>query len=69
MKCRKLKEDVCKRVRPITIKRGRVIIAQTILGFFGLIRLAETDGFETIGDFTNFFEQQYGLPFEGVLIE
>jgi hypothetical protein len=67
--CRKLGRATCTKTRPIHIRTGRVILDGQNLTLFQIMRLAENDGFEKWKDFFGFFRKQYGLPFEGDLIQ
>jgi hypothetical protein len=69
--CRKLGDAVCEAIYPIHIEKNgygvgdaRVIIRHPIR----LNAAAYLDGFKCWDDMAQFFEKQYGLPFEGVLI-
>jgi len=75
--CRKLGESICTSVREIQIQPpGGLIVGEGIylygkgkLSLSESLELAAKDGFKNIHDFISFFRDQYGLPFEGVLIE
>ncbi len=75
--CRKLRETVCTNARMIAIQPpGGVIVSEGIylwekgqLSTTEAKQLARKDGFSRLTDFVRFFKDQYGLPFEGVLIE
>ena len=76
--CRKLGEAVCTAVTPIRIVEGAVIFwlwpgeerhTLTVFGKGALQALAERDGFKTASEFFTWFDEQYGLPFTGELIQ
>lgn len=71
--CRKLKEVVCKSVSSIYIDRNGYNIDVTVelkdYDALSIAILAQSDGFDTITDFFDFFEKTHGLPFSGLLIE
>ena len=76
--CRKLAETTCKNVFGIEIKSKTEIVVtgqhlaypgSVSLGYDDMLDLAMADGFETISEFTAFFENQYGLPFAGEVIQ
>lgn len=70
--CRKLGEAVCTRVERVIIPapplghlmigEGRVLRGRALEGF------AAADGFNSREAFFAFFQQHYGLPFDGVVI-
>lgn len=69
-KCRKLGVGRCTRVRVIRIESNWAVYRDgRLLGLMGVYKLASKDGFADVGLMFRFFEGQYGLPFEGVLIE
>lgn len=68
--CRRLGVGRCTRVRSIWIySPWRVKLAGKRAGFAEVAWLAHNDGFADYIKFYQFFTKQYGLPFEGVLIE
>lgn len=80
--CEKIKDAVCTRVRPVWIDHsgvtleGRKLYAGDAPAYQGGVDpenydgdFARADGFDSFGDMVEFFEQQYGLPFAGQLIE
>jgi len=74
--CRKLGEGTCCRVRPLTIKEtvwppnGRIVLVDDYdLRDGEVAALARADGFASEGEFFDFFEKRYRLPFRGVLIQ
>lgn len=80
--CEKIRDATCTRVRPVTIDHigivldGRPLIAGDAPAYQGGPDperwdgdFARADGFDSFGDMVEFFEKQYGLPFEGQLIE
>lgn len=80
--CEKIREVRCTRVRPIRITRMGVTLGDRVLyagdspAYQGAPDpeaydgdFARADGFDCFTDMVDFFHQQYGLPFEGQLIE
>lgn len=59
---------ICESEEPIRIQYGLIEVAGCVLGWGDRVRFIRADGFERYRDFFLFFERQYGLPFEGVLI-
>jgi hypothetical protein len=80
--CRKLAEVKCVRVRPVEIDfhgitlDGRKLYCGDAPAYAGGVDpehydsdFARADGFGTFQDMRQFFEEQHGLPFNGLLIE
>lgn len=80
--CEKIRDVTCTRVRPVLINHmgvvldGRHLWAGDAPAYQGGPQpdyydgdFARADGFDCFGDMVDFFEKQYGLPFEGQLIE
>lgn len=80
--CEKIREVTCTRVRPVTIDYmgikldGRLLFAGDAPAYQGGPDpegydgdFARADGFDSFTSMMEFFENQYGLPFEGQLIE
>ena len=75
--CRKLGVGRCMQVRAILIKPlfnppdtvPMIFLDGRPLPAWRLPAFTTADGFDHFDDFTAFFTKQYGLPFEGVLIE
>jgi hypothetical protein len=80
--CRKLLDAKCVRVRPVEIDYtgikldGRPLYAGDAPSFTGGVDpesfdgdFARADGFDSFGDMVEFFRAEYGLPFNGLLIE
>jgi hypothetical protein len=80
--CRKLAEATCTRVRPVTITGtniildGRTLYAGYAPAYAGGMDpdhydgdFAMADGFHGFQDLRDWFEEQHGLPFTGLLIE
>lgn len=78
----KLRDATCTQVRPVLIDHtgvtlnGRALWAGDAPAYQGGPDpenydgdFARADGFDAFGDMVEFFEKQYGLPFEGQLIE
>lgn len=61
-KCRKLGEQFCRALFPISISRQEVMVGTDVLKWHELEALAYTDGFKSVDDFFDFFEIRYGLP-------
>ena len=70
-KCRRLREVVCTDVYPIQITQTSIVVDGMIyaLGSVMAYHYAKMDGFEGAPDMVEFFRKQYGLPFDGFLIE
>jgi hypothetical protein len=67
--CLKLGDAVCEAAWPILITaEGFDIGTGGLGGDIGREALAKIDGFDSWADMTAFFQNNYGLPFEGVLI-
>ena len=64
--CEKLGEATCTSVKPIKISYGAVYCNIPIAS---LESFAIADGFDNWDDLVQYFEKNYGLPFEGVLIQ
>lgn len=80
--CEKIRDAKCIRVRPVTICHmgvkldGKNLLAGDSPAYLGGPDsegwdgdFARADGFDTFSDMVEFFEKQYGLPFNGQLIE
>ena len=69
--CRKLREVICTKISEITILASTLdaYMNGKYLRYSGFNALARKDGFYGATYFHAFFRKQYGLPFEGVLIE
>lgn len=68
--CRKLREESCKSIKPIYIDDAFVTLDGKKIDWDVVHTIAVADGFKGIKDFLNFFDAEYGLPFDdGVLIE
>lgn len=80
--CRKLGEATCTRVRPVEIDGTGITLDGFLLygghapAYEGGVQpdrydgdFAMADGFQGFGDIRDFFEEQHGLPFKGLLIE
>jgi hypothetical protein len=80
--CQKVGEYTCKEVGPVSIFAGllkddkgniealanpEVIVAG--IKIRNIKSFAKKDGFNSVGEFFNFFYERYGLPFHGILIK
>ena len=66
----KLGEAICKRIDPIEISKNRLVLPYISSGMFNVLNaFAIADGFDDWNQLIKFFEETYGLPFKGVLIE
>lgn len=80
--CEKIRDAICTRVRPVKIDHmgvtidGRQLYAGDAPAYQGGVDpehydgdFARADGFDSFTEMVEFFDKQYGLPFEGQLIE
>jgi len=71
--CRMIRTTRCVCATPIEISRSAlsafVVLGNDQLSLQERLRLAQADGFDTAAEFVGFFEENYGLPFHGVLIK
>lgn len=68
-KARLLRKDRCAMVKSIYISRGITVIGgEMLLSQAEYEAFARADGFATHQDFLMFFQEAYGLPFEGEVI-
>ena len=73
--CRKLKEVTCRSVCDIKVTRhhtynhAEIWLSGRLLAEKERQELALTDGFDSVEELLKFFEEVYGLPFNGVLIK
>ena len=67
--CRLLKNAICKSVDDIEIGSTYVKLNGKKITIQKINELAKADGFRYKHQFFNFFETQYGLPFNGDLIK
>jgi len=65
-KCRKIGEFKCKFVDVIKIDKGLIQIGP--YAYHDHEEYARRDGFESSSEFFDFFENEHGLPFEGLVI-
>jgi hypothetical protein len=65
--CRKLGEAICKSVQQITIDQHGINIAGDWLTPVELDNFSIADGFASFYELRCFFNQEHGLPFEGLL--
>jgi hypothetical protein len=66
--CRLLREAVCSSIVSIRIATELIVMGDIFLSDDAANDLAIADGFENASQLIDFFETQYGLPFEGELI-
>jgi len=70
--CEKLLPDqICSNVQSIVIIQESlvsVVLDNFVLSAVAVEELAVADGFDNVETFAEFFRENYGLPFEGVLI-
>jgi len=69
--CRKLGEAACDRVFPVVIGRKSMGWRGYSLNPYSMTAnfLAQNDGFESYAAMADWFDNRYGLPFEGVVIQ
>ena len=67
--CRKLREDECKSTIPISIDTHIIAFDGVPLSWTEMEKTARADGFESFYDLRDFFWENHGLPFNGLLIE
>jgi hypothetical protein len=68
--CRRLGEAECKNVTKLHIgEHFAVVKGVHSLGVEDIETFAKADGFNNSGEFFDFFKQNHGLPFYGLLIE
>lgn len=73
--CRKIGDAVCQSVKPILVEGPSIQLGGKTLTVAEKVALAQADGFQSapcgggaIAHFIQFFNDRYGLPFEGWLI-
>ena len=74
--CRKLRDEVCKQVRPISIRHAVSMIGGWDIALNGRLivfadegnPLAQADGFENAAGLCRWFEETHGLPFDGHVV-
>lgn len=71
--CRKLGEGYCLSVQDILFDQDKLTVSIYVdnykLGLIEAFELAKADGFQSVPDFISFFQNNYGLPFNGDLIK
>lgn len=67
-KQRVLKESTITRVSTVAIYANEMYLGESILNDEALFRFAKADGFQSAGDFIEWFNYQHGLPFTGICI-
>ncbi len=70
-RCRKLRLARCEKVESIRIEKygGAIISDEGWIEPAFLQAFAEEDGFDSWEEMRDWFDKQYGLPFEGALIQ
>ena len=68
-RCRSLGKAICLAADSISIGRDQIILAGRELELTEAISLYRDDGFSCLAEFLGFFEELYGLPFEGILLK
>ena len=66
---RKLKTTACASVTPVRIEHNRIFLDGRRINAAEGYALAGDDGFWGLGQLITFFEDHYGLPFNGVIIK
>ena len=67
--CKKLGEARCANVQTIRVDRERITIDVREINRDEKKQLAVSDGFDDLDEFLRWFDEHYGLPFEGLLIK
>ncbi|MEW6490195.1 MAG: ASCH domain-containing protein [Thermodesulfobacteriota bacterium] len=68
--CRKLRQVLCKAVRPVRVSRGGdILVAGELLALSAGEAFARADGFTDVAELVDWFDRVHGLPFEGCLIQ
>lgn len=74
--CRKIGDAVCQSVEPILIDEVLTRRGGKLLSVVEMVAMAHADGFKkpsrgasNVAEFIQFFDDRYGLPFEGWLIQ
>lgn len=65
--CERLCEHACVRVERIDIHRGHIVLDGRLLSEGEACELAQADGFGSLADLCDWFEETYGLPIVGEL--
>ena len=67
--CRRLLKSQCQSVEEIKIFNNIIIVSGTWLEPYEVAALTRDDGFENENEFFEFFKEEHGLPFRGLLIK
>lgn len=67
--CQWLRTEKCASVQPISIDDRMVLLDGKPMDWADVRELALADGFPGLREFLNFFDETYGMPFDGVLIK
>lgn len=67
--CRRLGTVICQYVHPIKLDENGATTIHGLRDIATCDYLAECDGFGDWSEMRDWFKKQYGLPFEGVLIQ
>jgi len=65
---RKLREECCINVRDVRITKYSLQLNDSMKTFAEAEAIARDDGFQSLAEFVLWFDDLYGLPFEGVHI-
>ena len=70
--CKKLGETYCTKAIPVRIEKMKAVLTYPEVGSYEIVHLdkfAEDDGFDNWQQLIEYFEKNYRLPFEGILIQ
>ena len=70
--CEKLGETYCTKAIPVRIEKAKAVLTYPEVCNYEIVHLdkfAQDDGFDNWQQLVGYFEKNYGLPFEGVLIQ
>ena len=70
--CEKLGEATCAKAIPVRIEKAKAVLTYPEVCNYEIVHLdkfAQDDGFDNWQQLIEYFEKNYGLPFEGVLIQ
>ena len=67
---RKLGEAICTKCKQLSItESGDLVLGVKDLDWEEAHHVVQADGFESVGEFIDFFRKDHGLPFFGFLIQ